>query len=681
MSLSRFLFTDRARPIVEIGIGDSRLPSGTSRWDRAHWDRADDAHWAGNDPTWLDHTCDIISADIVGGRLRATDRFDVATCTLLVDNSSGWADPAPDPAAVLALRPGRQLRMGIDHETLGRIWRFWGVIDSLNPNYDPVQPDVAQIIAVDMLGDANRTKLLPTAPAPVENAAARVWRILARVPVLPTRVQLDSTSVQVRSDAMEGQVADLVHQAADSAGGSVFGDPAGMIRFRARDWQTYPPSEPPDATIGNVDPGTPGYWIPGTPQVDGWLTPTVGTVSTPDVAPSMALTSPFRMTFKVRPDFVANTVDKFLAGQWIGAATVQEWFLASRATGMVFGVYNSAGVRQDASVMTTAQQTAALPQGVDTYVRVVFIPASGATGYYSTDGSTWTAARTHPFVMTPRDSVVPLVVGAHIPAGPLWSNRIYWAQMERLDPEGNPTGVVWRFDANDYPGAGTSYVDPRGRTWTLTNAAAITPKVPAVPDEWVPPVPGDVCPTGWERPFARADIATRVIVGRADPPGTDPPTARMQFDDQPAQVRYGIEPFERTDLLTVTDADLTSLGQRWLVTRGERTAPRIRSVTFDAATADNALDLCTTVTPYKPSRYRCRLLLERGLVFDRQHYVTRTRHLITAEQWLVTVTMDIADTFAAPGGRWDRGRWDRATWAAQPVALSTPQPAPVPIGA
>lgn len=33
--------------------------------------------------------------------------------------------------------------------------------------------------------------------------------------------------------------------------------------------------------------------------------------------------------------------------------------------------------------------------------------------------------------------------------------------------------VVWRFDAEDYPGTGLSYVDPRGRTWTLSAAGAI----------------------------------------------------------------------------------------------------------------------------------------------------------------------------------------------------------------
>jgi hypothetical protein len=40
-----------------------------------------------------------------------------------------------------------------------------------------------------------------------------------------------------------------------------------------------------------------------------------------------------------------------------------------------------------------------------------------------------------------------------------------------------PDTVVWRFDANDYPGTGTSYVDPRGRTWTQTIEGAITPRV------------------------------------------------------------------------------------------------------------------------------------------------------------------------------------------------------------
>jgi hypothetical protein len=59
---------------------------------------------------------------------------------------------------------------------------------------------------------------------------------------------------------------------------------------------------------------------------------------------------------------------------------------------------------------------------------------------------------------------------------PTLDARMYWAQLERLDANGDVTELVWRFDANEYPGTGMSYVDPRGRTWTLTNAAAIKPK-------------------------------------------------------------------------------------------------------------------------------------------------------------------------------------------------------------
>ena len=54
--------------------------------------------------------------------------------------------------------------------------------------------------------------------------------------------------------------------------------------------------------------------------------------------------------------------------------------------------------------------------------------------------------------------------------------------MEKLDAQGNSTEIVWRFDANEYPGTGTVYTDPRGRTWTLTSATAITAAVVVGPD-------------------------------------------------------------------------------------------------------------------------------------------------------------------------------------------------------
>ena len=41
--------------------------------------------------------------------------------------------------------------------------------------------------------------------------------------------------------------------------------------------------------------------------------------------------------------------------------------------------------------------------------------------------------------------------------------------------------VVWRFDASEYPGTGTTFTDPRGRVWTLSAAGAIVPAVAPIP--------------------------------------------------------------------------------------------------------------------------------------------------------------------------------------------------------
>ena len=41
-----------------------------------------------------------------------------------------------------------------------------------------------------------------------------------------------------------------------------------------------------------------------------------------------------------------------------------------------------------------------------------------------------------------------------------------------------PNRLIWRFDPAEYPGSGTNYTDPRGRTWTLSAAGAIDPAIP-----------------------------------------------------------------------------------------------------------------------------------------------------------------------------------------------------------
>jgi hypothetical protein len=426
MTLTRFTFTSRARPIVELGLGDTRIPTGQALWHQAHWDNDAD-RWASTEPTWLDVACDVFRWSCEYGRPRSTDRFVPGVATVLVDNTTGWADPvSPDDPAVLTMRPGRAIRLGVEHAVYGTVWLFRGFVDAVTPTYEPSSlGDTVQLSCVDALGEVGRAKATPF-PDPVadgEVASSRVARILDRANWPTTKRSIQATALTLIADELGGQTADLLGQAADSAGGAVFGDRAANVAFRPLDWQAYAIGTPPDGTIGNVD-------------------------------------------------------------------------------------------------------------------------------------------------------------------------------------------------------------------------------------------PTDVCPTGWRRPFDRADIATRAIFGR------DSATA-VTVDDHAGQLLYGIEPFERTDLLTKDDTRLTQLAKRTLITRSAKTAPRVRSVSFDAATADSALDLMTTVDVFSPSRYRCRLRYPRGDVFDAEYFATGVSHEVDPDHWTLDLNLDLAAPYRRTAiVAWDRAAWDHlgSTW-------------------
>jgi hypothetical protein len=118
--------------------------------------------------------------------------------------------------------------------------------------------------------------------------------------------------------------------------------------------------------------------------------------------------------------------------------------------------------------------------GVDDWFGFLIDRPGGATHTYnglaSTDGVTWTnvgGGGTIASAFNFFDSTASITIGG-LAGGSLyqWDGRIYSVEM-RTGVVPGAGSVVWRFDAEDYPGTGTSYVDPRGRTWTLTTASAI----------------------------------------------------------------------------------------------------------------------------------------------------------------------------------------------------------------
>jgi hypothetical protein len=429
-----FKWTDRCRPFLELGVGDSRVPGTAARWDVQEWDDTD-AVWAGTEPWWQDVTCETYEVRIVLGRERTTDRFDVGTMSVTAANLSGWADldqPSFADVNTLMLRPGRSIRFGVDHQTLGHVVLFRGFVDVVDPLYEP-DSSIVRLQCIDAAGEVGRVKMGGDVPlvGADETVANRIGRILDAAHWPSTKRDIDGTSTPLLAVAMDGQVLDLLGQAADSAGGAVFADAQANICYRAQDWQTYPADRPPDAVIGNV-------------------------------------------------------------------------------------------------------------------------------------------------------------------------------------------------------------------------------------------APGDVCPTRWSRPYARADMATRIIVANQ----AEPALAAV-IDDQDAWSLYGIETFERSDLSTRDQDDLNRLANRYYFTRGPSTIPRIRSVGLDGRTGNDVVDLLTAASPYEPTRYRCRLLLPRGPVFDQDHYCTGLGYVITPEGWTADLNLDLSAPFAATSApRWEPasgddaglGRWSRSQW-------------------
>lgn len=283
MTLAAFTWTNRVRPVVELGVGDLRVPVGSAKWDTARWDNAA-AVWAGVDPTWVDITCECYTARCSYGRDHANDRFTAGVASIYANNASGWADPdvSEDPAA-LTMRPGRAIRFGIVHINYGTRWLFRGFIDKITPTYLPEEEaDSVLIDCIDALGEVNRAVLKPIAVAAHagETASARIGRILDLAQWEPTKRDVLPSSTTLIATDDGGQVADLLSRTADSAGGSVFGDLNANIAFRNRDWQTYVPGTPPDGIIGNVDPGIPGYFVPWQPAQPAYLDPSITTGGT-----------------------------------------------------------------------------------------------------------------------------------------------------------------------------------------------------------------------------------------------------------------------------------------------------------------------------------------------------------------------------------------------------------------
>jgi hypothetical protein len=223
--------------------------------------------------------------------------------------------------------------------------------------------------------------------------------------------------------------------------------------------------------------GTEYLMLEGTARIPltHYLDPPVGTVSTPDPGP---LPAQYTFVAALRGPIPATALGT-VASQTDSTASIggSSWKFTrydNPPTRLRTAVY------YDFNSQTTRYVSGPTPTGADEFVALGCIQNNGtnwvSTSYSSTDGMTWTtfATLSSALIGVINDIADPVVVGRSGSTGvpETFPGRIYYLELRT----GNtPTGgsVVWRFDAAEYPGSGTSFVDPRGRTWTLTNASAI----------------------------------------------------------------------------------------------------------------------------------------------------------------------------------------------------------------
>jgi hypothetical protein len=271
------------RPFVELGVGASYDSDSSSQWDVDTWEpHTGTSHWVGETPYWLDITAHVQDIATFSGRERVIDQFEVGTATITVDNTTGLFDfgsSAIDLAErpLLEVQPGRSVRVGVNipveqppgAPALSRSVLLWaGYVDGANPTYDAVDGARMILECIDAKGDAGRATVpeVATATGAGQTVNQRINTVLDRAGWPSYRRDIDGSGVTLIATTYGSQCVDLLNLAADSSGGSVFGDLGEdnsdpRVAYRHRDFPNYSNAEPTVGKVGDFgEAAVPAHW-------------------------------------------------------------------------------------------------------------------------------------------------------------------------------------------------------------------------------------------------------------------------------------------------------------------------------------------------------------------------------------------------------------------------------------
>lgn len=191
---------------------------------------------------WRDIHCDVKDITIRYGRTRYLDRFEVATCSLVLYNVNGdytYREPHP-----FGLRPGRYVRLRAFYNGTSYPL-YWGIIDSLKDGYSLDGHAVTTIQLVDM------TTLGSLVPVPSlfgdalnvgggAYSGARINKLLALIGVTAYS-GADTGQWGTQPIVSSGRTArDEMGITADSENGLLYADRLGNIIYKDRQTKTFP---------------------------------------------------------------------------------------------------------------------------------------------------------------------------------------------------------------------------------------------------------------------------------------------------------------------------------------------------------------------------------------------------------------------------------------------------------
>lgn len=210
-----------------------------------------------------------------------------------------------------------------------------------------------------------------------------------------------------------------------------------------------------------------------------YLDATIGTVTTPNPGP---LPAQYTFIVKMRPTRSTDTAD-VIVGQFETEGQmswIEQWYEGPNYHAFYYSLSPTG------SSGATVQRPITNPTDLvnqDALIAISITLDNGSGRNVQSlsrsldNGATWQPVATSVdtgAAVAPFTSNTAMRIGARTGAVNPFAGRIYSVELRTgLDPAAGT--VAWRFDANDYPGTGTVYADPRGRTWTLSSAGCIVP--------------------------------------------------------------------------------------------------------------------------------------------------------------------------------------------------------------